>query len=145
MVPTSSGELLERALGRVGTPYLLVDRAGALDLIESDPDSFDPRGPGRLAGFLPSIRPENLGDASFRRDHGLRYAYVSGAMANGIGSVEIAEAMGRAGMLGVFGAAGLSPAARSRRRSTGSGSSLGGVGAALWVQPDPQPRTSPSP
>ena len=33
---------------------------------------------------------------------------MTGAMANGIGSVEIVEAMGRAGMLGIFGAAGLS-------------------------------------
>jgi PfaD family protein len=33
---------------------------------------------------------------------------MSGAMANGIGSVEIVEAMGREGFLGVFGAAGLS-------------------------------------
>ena len=44
-------------------------------------------------------------------DHGLRYPCMSGAMANGIGSVEIVEAMGRAGFLGVFGAAGLPPAA----------------------------------
>ena len=124
MVPTSSGELLERALGRVGTPYLLVERAGALDLIEPDPDSFDPGWPGRVAGFLPSIRPENLGDASFRRDHGLRYAYVSGAMANGIGSAEIAEAMGRAGMLGIFGAAGL-PLRKVEAAIDRLGSSLG--------------------
>ena len=34
---------------------------------------------------------------------------MSGAMANGIGSIEIVEAMGRQGFLGVFGAAGLSP------------------------------------
>jgi len=48
-----------------------------------------------------------LGDAGFRRDHGLRYAYVAGAMANGIASVELVEAMARGGMLGFFGAAGL--------------------------------------
>ena len=52
---------------------------------------------------------DSLGDASFRRDHGLRYAYVAGAMANGIASVELVEAMARGGMLGFFGAAGLSP------------------------------------
>lgn len=56
----------------------------------------------------PALPPENLGDASFRADHHLKYAYVAGAMANGIGSVEIVEAMARAGMLGFFGAAGLS-------------------------------------
>ncbi len=72
-----------------------------------DPIETDARSTGPVAAHLPAIRPEWLGDASFRAEHGLRYAYVSGAMANGIGSAEIAEAMGRAGMLGIFGAAGL--------------------------------------
>lgn len=57
---------------------------------------------------VPAVFPSDLGDSSFRADHGLRYAYVAGAMANGIASVELVEAMGRAGMLGFFGAAGLS-------------------------------------
>ena len=105
MVPTKSGERLEWALGQVGISFLLAGRADGLDLVEADADSF---GPDRVAAYLPAIRPESLGDASFREEHGLRYAYVSGAMANGIGSAEIAEAMGRAGMLGIFGAAGLS-------------------------------------
>ncbi len=56
------------------------------------------------------LGPQDLGDPSFRRDHGLRYAWVAGAMANGIASVELTEAMARAGMLGFFGAAGLGPA-----------------------------------
>jgi PfaD family protein len=64
---------------------------------------------GHVSAYLPAIRPEWLGDASFREDHRIGYSYMSGAMANGIGSVEIAQAMGRAGMLGIFGAAGLSP------------------------------------
>jgi len=59
-------------------------------------------------------RPEgalvcNLGDPSFLGDHGLRLPYVAGAMANGIASVEIVEAMADAGMVGFFGAAGLAP------------------------------------
>jgi len=58
--------------------------------------------------FVPSVRVEDLGDATFRADHRLRYAYAAGAMANGIGSADIVEAMSRAGMLGFFGAAGLS-------------------------------------
>jgi PfaD family protein len=40
-------------------------------------------------------------------EHGLRYPYLTGAMANGIGSTDIVEVMARAGMLGFFGAAGL--------------------------------------
>ncbi len=40
---------------------------------------------------VPACRLEELGDAAFRADHGLRYAYVAGAMANGIGSAVIVE------------------------------------------------------
>ncbi len=60
-----------------------------------------------IVGYSPPIPPEHLGDPGFLADHGLRYPYIAGAMANGIGSAEIVEAMGRAGMLGFFGAAGL--------------------------------------
>ena len=59
--------------------------------------------------FVPACPLENLGDPGFRADHGLRYAYVTGAMANGIASADVVEAMSRAGMIGVFGAAGLAP------------------------------------
>lgn len=55
-----------------------------------------------------NISPRNLGDPSFRVDLGLEYNYLAGAMANGIASEELVIAMGRAGMLGFFGAAGLS-------------------------------------
>jgi trans-AT polyketide synthase/acyltransferase/oxidoreductase domain-containing protein len=55
------------------------------------------------------VRPADLGDPSFKRDHGLKYAYVTGAMANGIASCEIVEEMAKAGMVGFFGAAGLGP------------------------------------
>lgn len=55
-----------------------------------------------------TIRPQDLGDPSFRSDLGLEYNYLAGAMANGIASVELVAAMARTGMLGFFGAAGLS-------------------------------------
>jgi len=57
---------------------------------------------------FPALKPENLGDESFRRDHRLRYAYVAGAMANGIASTRLVGEMAAAGMLSFFGAAGLS-------------------------------------
>ncbi|MFP6597623.1 MAG: PfaD family polyunsaturated fatty acid/polyketide biosynthesis protein [Candidatus Hydrogenedentota bacterium] len=53
------------------------------------------------------MSPRGLGDPTFCADHGIRYPYVAGAMANGIASVEFVEALSRAGMLGFFGAAGL--------------------------------------
>jgi PfaD family protein len=69
-------------------------------------------------------RPEDLGDRTFRADHGLRYSYVTGAMANGIGSADLVEAVSRAGMLGFFGAAGL-PLARIEAAIDRLGRSLG--------------------
>lgn len=60
-----------------------------------------------LLAFVPGIGPGDLGDASFKTDYGLDYAYVMGAMANGISSVEMVRAAGSAGMVGFFGAGGL--------------------------------------
>ncbi len=93
---------LHEAIHGVGRPLVLRNCDGRWVVGES-PDHD---------AFVPACRLEDLGDASFRADHRLRYAYVAGAMANGIGSVEIVEAMSRAGMLGFFGAAGL-PLART--------------------------------
>ena len=62
-------------------------------------------GPRRAAAA--STRPPSATPRSAPTT-GCGIPYVTGAMANGIGSAEIVEAMGRAGMLGFFGAAGLS-------------------------------------
>jgi trans-AT polyketide synthase, acyltransferase and oxidoreductase domains len=77
--------------------------SGAFGKPASDPQAYP------IVGLVPPMRIDQLGDASFRDDHGLRYAYVSGAMAAGIGSEAIVEEMTKHGMLGFFGAAGLSP------------------------------------
>lgn len=62
-----------------------------------------------LLASLPPVYPEWLGDRSFNEVHGVRFPYVTGAMANGIATTRIVIEMGRAGMLGFFGAAGLDP------------------------------------
>lgn len=62
-----------------------------------------------LVAMLPPLYPEWLGDRSFQEVHGVRFPYVSGAMANGIATTQIVIEMARAGFLGFFGAAGLSP------------------------------------
>lgn len=59
--------------------------------------------------FIPALLPESLGDASFCKTYGTRYALYTGAMANGIASEELVIAMGKAGMMGSFGAGGLLP------------------------------------
>ncbi|MFI5344998.1 MAG: PfaD family polyunsaturated fatty acid/polyketide biosynthesis protein [Elusimicrobiota bacterium] len=59
------------------------------------------------AATAPALLPESLGDPEFLREHGVRYAYATGAMANGIASVELVEAGAKAGLLSFFGSAGL--------------------------------------
>jgi PfaD family protein len=100
---------MRQALYRLGEPLYLVATPGGPALAAGGRATLgdDTQGEPLLA-HAPALRPERLGDASFLADHRLRYAYVAGAMANGIGSEAIVEAMGHAGMLGFFGAGGLS-------------------------------------
>jgi PfaD family protein len=113
VVAPDSAEHWERALSRLDEPFRVVERAGRHEIVEDGRwGSHD--GASEHAAVVPPCRLENLGDARFRAAHRLRYACMSGAMANGIGSVEIVEAMGRNGLLGIFGAAGLSLAALER-------------------------------
>lgn len=62
-----------------------------------------------LLATLPALFPEWLGDRGFCAAHGVRFPYLTGAMANGIATPALVIAVGRAGMLGFFGAAGLAP------------------------------------
>jgi len=57
---------------------------------------------------IPELPPSRLGSPEFCSRHGVKLAYVAGAMANGIASEELIIALGRSGVLGVFGTAGLS-------------------------------------
>jgi len=63
-----------------------------------------------LLASAPALPASRLGDPMFKRAYGLRYALYGGAMANAIASVEMVAELGNGGMLGSFGAAGLSPA-----------------------------------
>jgi trans-AT polyketide synthase/acyltransferase/oxidoreductase domain-containing protein len=55
------------------------------------------------------IRPEHLGSSAFIADHGVKLAYLCGAMYKGISSPAMVIALGRAGLMGFFGAGGLAP------------------------------------
>jgi trans-AT polyketide synthase/acyltransferase/oxidoreductase domain-containing protein len=55
------------------------------------------------------LQPESLGSAAFRAEYGIRYAYLAGAMYRGIASVPLVVQLARAGLMGFFGAGGLSP------------------------------------
>jgi len=110
--PLQRPEQLAEALAEVSRPLFLLDDAGrpAVGLggeLRTAEGAGD--GAARVLAVVPPCKPENLGDRQFRADLGVRNAYVAGAMANGIASAELVEAMGRAEMLGMYGAAGLEP------------------------------------
>ncbi|MEA5514994.1 PfaD family polyunsaturated fatty acid/polyketide biosynthesis protein [Nodularia sp. UHCC 0506] len=62
-----------------------------------------------LLTFVPPINLQQLGDSNFLAAHGVKYAYVTGAMAGGIASEEMVIALGKAKILSSFGAGGLPP------------------------------------
>jgi PfaD family protein len=101
-----------KLLRRIDRPVFVVERDGSVAFSDSGPATMGENGRNgedglALLAYAPACLPEDLGDRSFRADHGLRYAYVSGAMANGIASERLVAEISRAGMLGFFGAAGL--------------------------------------
>jgi PfaD family protein len=112
-MPRTGADALSTALARVDRPLFVVDTphgpgvshdgSALIGAADGDP----PADAWPLTAHVPAIMPEALGDPEFRATHGLRFAHVAGAMANGIGSTAIVEAMARAGMLGFFGSAGL--------------------------------------
>lgn len=113
--PSSDPAELRSALRRLARPVAIVDDAGrvaaGLDgTITVGEAAVPPPAASAypLLAYSPALRPEQLGDAGFRAAHGLRFAYAAGAMANAIASEELVAAMGRAGMIGFFGAAGCS-------------------------------------
>lgn len=99
------------AVHDVNSPLLIVRAANGLELARGGDGSISAApssGSLPIVGIVPAVPLRNLGDATFCADHQLRYAYVSGAMAAGIGSEKIVEEMASHGMLAFFGSAGLS-------------------------------------
>ncbi|MEW6673549.1 MAG: PfaD family polyunsaturated fatty acid/polyketide biosynthesis protein [Thermodesulfobacteriota bacterium] len=110
--PEPGIEMIRAAIIRVNEPLLVIDLNGQLALGRGGTVSFEQTQPTGIAGypvqaFVPALHPGQLGASTFRQRYRLQYNYVVGAMANGITSVEMVTAAGRAGMMGCFGAAGL--------------------------------------
>lgn len=111
--PAFTGDGIVAAVHDVRSPAYVVrdlvrERLGvALDgrMIQPEQTNGHPTFP--LLAALPPLYPEWLGARSFNDVHGVRFPYVTGAMANGIATTRLVIAMAEAGMLGFFGAAGL--------------------------------------
>lgn len=90
------------ALRNIEKPLYAINDGRNTILTERAPLSLD-----NLAGVIPAVRIENLGSAAFRAEHNLRCAYVAGAMAGGIASIDLVVDMAQAGFLAFFGAGAL--------------------------------------
>ncbi len=89
--------------------FVVQDFAGRYGVANAGDLTTDSKGLQVLAMVAP-MEAEQLGDPTFRADYRLKYAYKTGAMANGIASEALVIAIGKANLLGSFGAAGLVPA-----------------------------------
>ncbi len=103
-----SAGIQQKLKNTAGNCFIVEDHAGRIGVANAGNLSTEDRGLQLLAMVAP-LEAQQLGDSSFRQDYALKYAYKTGAMANGIASEELVIAMGKAGLIGSFGAAGLIP------------------------------------
>ncbi len=101
---------MQAQLLQLHQPLYVVRYQGQLGLTASGTPLAqpDPSAPVELLTQLPAVPLQNLGDPSFLSHHHVRYAYMAGAMAGGISSVEMIIALGQAGILASLGTGGLS-------------------------------------
>jgi trans-AT polyketide synthase, acyltransferase and oxidoreductase domains len=109
--PVASQKNLSQLINELDSPIYIVEHngkqvftnLGCAELgVSKAPEQSLP-----LLGYAPVLHPAQLGDVSFCDDHNIRLPYMTGAMANGIASVELVETIANAGLLASFGAAGL--------------------------------------
>jgi len=112
VAPSADPDVARDFLGEIRTALAVVRTPSGYALALGGAAQLGGPAPGPdyypLAAYLNSFLPGDLGDPDFLTAHNVKYPYMTGAMANGIGSADIVEAMSNAGMLASFGAAGLS-------------------------------------
>jgi len=89
--------------------YVMKDFNGRIGFSNTGVLVSEGRGLQVLAMITP-MTASQLGDPTFCSDYNLKYAYKTGAMANGIASAELVIAIGKANLLASYGAAGQVPA-----------------------------------
>ena len=113
-LPEFGAQSIKDAILDVAGPVYLVDYKSLIAVGKGGSIYIGNKPPRALKGYpllayAPPLHPEKLGDPFFKQKYNIRYAYIAGAMANGITSVKMVTEAGRAGFMGFFGAAGLSP------------------------------------
>ena len=94
---------IKSALTDIEKPFYVAQNGADLGVTQQ----VSQEGSEAVLAFAQALTPEELGDPEFKKQHNTKYAYYCGAMANAISSVELVVALGKAGFLCSFGAAGL--------------------------------------
>ncbi|MGC4120676.1 MAG: PfaD family polyunsaturated fatty acid/polyketide biosynthesis protein [Myxococcales bacterium] len=92
---------------RIREPLRVVRKEGRFGVLPADGSALSAR--TELVALLPALYPEWLGDRGFCEAHQVRFPYCVGEMANELTTTRMVIAAARAGFLGFFGAAGLTP------------------------------------
>ncbi len=103
-------EDLRTELLRLEEPLYVVRQGERIGLVHGGEVVTSAAGAAEVLAVLPALPLGRLGDPAFLACYGLKYPYYGGAMANAISSTDMVIALGKAGFLGSFGAAGLPPA-----------------------------------
>ncbi len=103
----SSIDAMRRALLELDQTIWVVEEQGNLGIVTGGKPGLTGTG-SPVVGLAPALPMHNLGDPSFCNTYGTKYAYCAGAMANGISSEEMVITLGKAGLMGSFGAGGVS-------------------------------------
>jgi trans-AT polyketide synthase/acyltransferase/oxidoreductase domain-containing protein len=92
-------------LREIALPFKIEIKEGniGINVIQNSAESRSTQG----ITEIPAFPIEKFGDTGFRKTYGVRCAFYAGAMANGISSAEMLIALGKAGLMGSFGAAGI--------------------------------------
>jgi trans-AT polyketide synthase/acyltransferase/oxidoreductase domain-containing protein len=116
--PYEAGEAAELLRRQICNPVRWVD--GLCYLMSQGVRDLEEIGPGDVLTKLWAVTKRHpvetpaaqdsgiaLGSAEFRADYRVRHAYLAGSMFKGIASADLVIRMGRAGLMGFFGAGGL--------------------------------------
>jgi trans-AT polyketide synthase/acyltransferase/oxidoreductase domain-containing protein len=105
-----SPEEIKAKLLNLERPCYLVQAQGKIGITSTGYSAFEEQNLAesiKIITSVPSLPINQLGDRNFQTFHNVKYSYATGAMAGGIASEDLVIALGKAQLLGSFGAGGL--------------------------------------
>lgn len=103
---------MKNKLMNLNLPCYILEKEGEIGISNQGNLSYSANGKDQdleMVLSVPAIAFNQLGDPNFLEFYGVKYAYATGAMAQGIASEEMVITLGKANILSSFGAGGLSP------------------------------------